>query len=145
MAVWFNIAGPCLAGEHSLIPPEQRVGEALPLTEQGRWFSLVSGRQTGKTTVVQWLCRHLDATGTCLALSVDLETARDKPEVDRAMQIVLRALDQVVAHAEPGILRPGPAAIQAMLEVPERALLQYAGAPVARPRPHRSGDEARRL
>ena len=46
-----------------MIPPERRVGEAMTLIAQGRWFSLVSGRQTGKTTVTQSLAERLTAQG----------------------------------------------------------------------------------
>ena len=49
MARSFNIAGPCFQSEHFMIPVARRAGEIAELLAQGRWFSLVSGRQTGKT------------------------------------------------------------------------------------------------
>ena len=68
MPRWFNIAGPCVAPDHYMIPPARRAVEAAALIEQGRWFSLVSGRQTGKTTVVRHLMRAINAQGTHRAL-----------------------------------------------------------------------------
>ncbi len=46
-----------------MIPAARRATEAATLIGQGRWFSLVSGRQTGKTTVVQHLAATLNAEG----------------------------------------------------------------------------------
>ena len=51
MTRWFNVAGPCVATRHYMIPAARRAVEAEKLIDEGRWFSLVSGRQTGKTTV----------------------------------------------------------------------------------------------
>ncbi len=62
-----------------MIPVARRAVEVVELIEQGRWFSLVSGRQTGKTTVVQSLAAELTARGDRLVLWVDLETARGSP------------------------------------------------------------------
>ncbi len=87
MPRWFNIAGPCFADEHFMIPPERRTGEALELIGQRRWFTLVSGRQTGKTTLVQWLARTLTARSDHLAIWVDLEDARDRPDPAVALRI----------------------------------------------------------
>ena len=68
MTRWFHIAGPCDPREHYMIPPERRLTEARALIEQGRFFSLVAGRQTGKTTSVLWLLDHLNAGGERSAL-----------------------------------------------------------------------------
>ena len=38
MPRWFNIAGPCFADEHYMIPPERRAVEARELIDQGRWL-----------------------------------------------------------------------------------------------------------
>jgi hypothetical protein len=78
----FNIAGPCIPGEHYMLPPERRLGRILELVEDRRIFALHDGRQTGKTTSAMWLADHLDATGRWRAVCVDLETAREKPDTD---------------------------------------------------------------
>lgn len=42
----FNIAGPCIPGEHYMLPPERRLERVLELIEGRRFFTLHAGRQT---------------------------------------------------------------------------------------------------
>jgi hypothetical protein len=65
---WFNIAGPCFLREHYMIPPERRLDDARALVAQGRYFTMVAGRQTGKTTSVRWLRDHYNRAGEVLAV-----------------------------------------------------------------------------
>jgi len=69
----FNTAGPCVPGEHYMLPPERRLGDVLALIEAHRFFTLHAGRQTGKTTSLMWLEDHLDGAGRCRAVWVDLD------------------------------------------------------------------------
>ncbi len=124
MARWFNIAGPCFPEDHYIIPLERRVGEALELLEQGRWFSLVSGRQTGKTTLIQWLAKTLTARGDRLVLWIDLEMARGRPDPAVAMPIVLDILANAVALHAPSCAA-SPADVARWLETPDTALFHY--------------------
>jgi hypothetical protein len=128
MPRWFNIAGPCFAQEHYMIPPARRAGESATLIAQGRWFSLVSGRQTGKTTVVQHLTESLTAQGTHRALWVDLETARGIDDPARAFAAVFAAFDRTLARDAPEFPRPTPDAVALLLKTPEEALLRYVSA-----------------
>ena len=125
MPRWFNIAGPCFAQDHYMIPPARRAVEAAALIEQGRWFSLVSGRQTGKTTVVQHLTEALTAEGKLRAVWVDLETARGIDDPARAFTTVLAALDRTLARDASALPRPSADAVVALLKTPEEALLNY--------------------
>ena len=132
---WFNIAGPCFAAEHYMIPPERRAREAVTLIDQGRWFSLVSGRQTGKTTVVQHLARQLSAPGDRLVLWVDLETARGLEEPAAAFPVILAAFQRTLARDAPELVRP-ETEVSRLLTVPEEALVGYLGGLcAASPRP----------
>ena len=108
-----------------MIPPARRAVEAATLIEQGRWFSLVSGRQTGKTTVVRHLMRAINAQGTRRALWIDLETARGIDDPVRAFTTVLAALDRTLARDASALPRPSPDAVVALLKTPEEALLNY--------------------
>ncbi|MCS6898236.1 MAG: hypothetical protein RMJ98_00670 [Myxococcales bacterium] len=63
MAPHFNTTGPCIPGQHHMIPPGRRLGRVLELIEQNKYFLLRAGRRTGKTTSAQWLVRHLRRTG----------------------------------------------------------------------------------
>ncbi|MCX4241714.1 ATP-binding protein [Paraliomyxa miuraensis] len=121
----FNIAGPCIPGEHYMLPPQRRLGRVLELIERRSYFTLHAGRQTGKTTSAMWLEEYLNATGEVLALWVDLETAREKPDVARAMRAVLASFDRVLALCSPELARPTSDEIEAMLLKPDGALLAY--------------------
>jgi hypothetical protein len=121
----FNTAGPCIPGEHYMLPPERRLGDVLALIEEHRFFTLHAGRQTGKTTSLMWLEDHLNGAGRCRAVWVDLETAREQPDVARAMTAVLDVIDRALARRHPEVPRPEPAEIEAMLARPESALLVY--------------------
>ncbi|WP_437292012.1 hypothetical protein [Sorangium sp. So ce406] len=54
MSLSFNTAGPCIPGEHYMLPPERRLGRVLRLIEDRKYFTLHAGRQTGKTTSARW-------------------------------------------------------------------------------------------
>ncbi len=124
----FNIAGPCFADEHYLIPPERRAAEALALIEQGRWFSLVAGRQTGKTTTLMAIARALSASGRQLVLWIDLQVARELASTAAVMRIVLDALATAVTRAGHRALLPDDTRVVAWLSTPETALEHYVSA-----------------
>lgn len=74
MTRYFNTTGPCVPGEHYMLPPERRLERVRELIDRGRYFSLAAGRQTGKTTCLQWLVNAL------ADYAVDrLERDRSKP------------------------------------------------------------------
>ena len=66
----FNTAGPCFPGEHYMLPPERRLGRVMELVEDGKYFTLHAGRQTGKTTSAQWLVEHYNAEGRFQAVGL---------------------------------------------------------------------------
>jgi hypothetical protein len=41
----FNTAGPCIPGEHCMLPPERRFGRVLELVDEGKYFTVRAGRQ----------------------------------------------------------------------------------------------------
>ncbi len=128
MTRWFNVAGPCFADEHYMIPPERRAAEALALIEQGRWFSLVAGRQTGKTTTLMTLARALSAGGERVVPWVDLQVARDLTSTAAAIPVVLDALATAVARAGHRAILPDDERKAAWLATPETALEHYVSA-----------------
>ncbi|MEM9461304.1 MAG: AAA family ATPase [Myxococcota bacterium] len=124
----FNIAGPCVPEEHYMLPPQRRLDEVLTLIEERRYFTLHAGRQTGKTTSLMWLEKHLNAAGHMRALWVDLQTARELPDVGKAMRAVLLRIDRALTYRHPDVPRPARAEIDAMLANPSDALLDYLNA-----------------
>lgn len=127
MLPFFNTSGPCIPGEHYMLPPQRRLHDVLELIEGRRYFTLRAGRQTGKTTSAMWLETHLEGTGRWRAVWVDLETAREKPDVARAMTAILTIFERTLALHHPDLPRPDAAERDAMLAAPDTALLGYLG------------------
>lgn len=118
----FNIAGPCFADEHYMIPPERRLADVLELIEEHRFFTLTAGRQTGKTTSCFWLEEHLNETGSWRALWVDVQTAREQPDPTKAFRTILGKLDDLCALKHPDVERPD---VEELLRDPGRAISKY--------------------
>nr|MCU0657811.1 ATP-binding protein [Polyangiaceae bacterium] len=99
MQPFFNTAGPCIEGKHHMLPPERRLQQALKLIEQEKYFVLRAGRQTGKTTSARWMVDHLQKTGRYEALWVDLQTARERANLQEAFPLLLDAfVDALSGH-----------------------------------------------
>jgi hypothetical protein len=125
MLPFFNTSGPCIPGEHYMLPPERRLGPVLELIEAHRYFTLHAGRQTGKTTSAMWLEDHLNATGRWRAVWVDLETARETPDVAQAMAAIVKVLERALELRHPDLPRPEAAERADMLAAPQSAILSY--------------------
>ncbi|AKT37750.1 uncharacterized protein CMC5_018920 [Chondromyces crocatus] len=108
-----------------MLPPERRLKRVLRLIEDHKYFTLHAGRQTGKTTSLMWLERHLNETGRFDALWVDIETAREQPDVARAMRTILTNIDRALALRLPELPRPDRASFDELLQDPATALLEY--------------------
>ena len=108
-----------------MLPPERRLRRVQELIEERKFFTLHAGRQTGKTTSLMWLERHLNASGRWRALRVDLETAREQPEPAAALTTVLGSIDDALQLRHGTLARPDAAEIEAALRDPSRALLGY--------------------
>jgi type II secretory pathway predicted ATPase ExeA len=106
----FNTAGPCVPGEHYMLPPERRLGVALELIEEHRFFTLHAGRQTGKTTSARWLVEHLNAAGRFHAMWIDVQIAREQPDPAKSFEALLYCLDTALARDLPELGSPATAA-----------------------------------
>ena len=119
----FNTTGPCIPGEHYMLPPERRLGRVMELIDEGKYFTLQAGRQTGKTTSARWLAAHYNAGDRYRAIWVDIQNAREQPDPAVAFRAVLTDLDLSVARALPDL--DVPASRPRLLEEPESAVLRY--------------------
>ncbi|MEM9453474.1 MAG: ATP-binding protein [Myxococcota bacterium] len=110
MLPFFNTSGPCLPGEHYMLPPGRRLDDVLALIEARRYFTLHAGRQTGKTTSARWLVQHFNAGDRFRAVWVDVQDAREVSDPGQAFSLVLDDLDLAIARDLPGLALPsGPA------------------------------------
>jgi type II secretory pathway predicted ATPase ExeA len=106
-----------------MVPPERRLGPALESIEEGKYFTLTAGRQTGKTTSLRWLVAHYREVGAASAIWVDLQTAREEPDPAAAFDTILRCLDWSVETYLPDVGVPANRA--SFLAAPATALLLY--------------------
>jgi len=108
-----------------MLPPERRLERVQQLIEERKYFTLHAGRQTGKTTSLMWLERHLNDSGRWRAVWVDLETAREQPDPAAALSTVLENIDSALCLEHPELARPDANEIKAALGNPATALLDY--------------------
>src|SRR5512144_88404 len=108
-----------------MLPPERRLGRVLELIEERKYFTLHAGRQTGKTTSLMWLERHLNASGRWRALWVDIETAREQPDPAAALATILKTIDRALRLRHAELVRPDASEIEAALRDPATAVLDY--------------------
>ena len=125
MKPYFNTSGPCVPGDHYMLPPERRLGRVMELIEQGRYFTLHAGRQTGKTTSARWLVKHTNAGADRRAIWVDVQTAREQQDVGAAMRTILIELQYALERDLPEVRRLTPEEPSALLANPHTALLGY--------------------
>jgi hypothetical protein len=134
MRLRFNTTGPCFPDEHYMLPPERRLGRIMELIDDGKYFTVHAGRQTGKTTSAQWLAKHYNAGERYRAVWFDLQIARDEPDPAQAFSAVLDKLDMGVEQMLPDVGVPLGRA--RFLDEPRTAVLRYVRDLAARsPRP----------
>ncbi len=119
----FNTAGSCFPGEHYMLPPERRLGRIMQLIEEHKYFTLQSGRQTGKTTSAQWLIKHYNAGERYRAIWVDIQTAGEDPDPTSAFRTVIEKFDHAVKTTLRDLALPAPPA--GLLDNPRTAVLRY--------------------
>ena len=105
-----------------MVPPERRLGAVLELIDEGKYFTFTAGRQTGKTTSLRWLVKHLNAAGRVDAMWVDLQSAREQPDPEKAMRTVLEKIERAAAFHLPDLARPGAEQISLWLGNPATAV-----------------------
>ena len=91
MEKYFNIAGPCIPGEHYMLPALDRLPEIRRLVARRQYFVIHAPRQTGKTTAIKALVREINAKGEKVALYCTLETLQNAKDPDKA-NIAMRDL-----------------------------------------------------
>jgi hypothetical protein len=90
-----------------MLNPGTRCPRALTLIDDEKFFSLVAAHQSGKTTFLRWVVKRANQGSEYRALWVDLQTARDTPDVDTAMRTILNKFDEALALTLPQVAVPG--------------------------------------
>ncbi len=98
MKRFFNIAGPCIPGEHYLLPTLERRPEIARLLDEKQYFVLHAARQAGKTTLLNALEAEINADGQRAALYCSLESVQGLVEPERGIPAVIRALERSASY-----------------------------------------------
>ena len=99
----FNIAGPCFADRHYMLPPLARLPEARRLVEDEEYFVIHAPRQTGKTTALQALVDEINAAGDSFAIYCSLETMQGATDPARAASAVAALLRSNARNTLPDV------------------------------------------
>lgn len=67
----FNVAGPCIPGDHYMLGAQERCRELMDLIDGKQFFVLHAARQTGKTTLLNNLEQELNAGDRYHAISTN--------------------------------------------------------------------------
>ncbi|MCB9539534.1 MAG: ATP-binding protein [Myxococcales bacterium] len=104
----FNIAGPCQADIHYVLPPLARLPEVRRLIDSRTYFVLHAPRQTGKTTAALQLAAHLTAEGRYTAVMLSVEVGEPFAEPAEAEPAILKAWRRAASWQLPADLQPPP-------------------------------------
>ncbi|MDR1924299.1 MAG: ATP-binding protein, partial [Planctomycetaceae bacterium] len=88
----FNIAGPCLPERHYMLDAISRLGEVLPLVEEGEYFIIHAARQSGKTTFLRAMTKKLNQSGKYYALYCSLENVQGIDDAEKGIPGIIGSL-----------------------------------------------------
>ena len=94
----FNIAGPCIVGEHYLLPALERCPEIARLIEGKQYFVVHAARQSGKTTLLKALAAAINGGSERVALYCSLETVQGLVDPEKGIPAVMRAVDKSISY-----------------------------------------------
>ncbi len=94
----FNVAGPCIPGEHYMLDAQARCHDLMELIDGKQFFVLHAARQTGKTTLLNNLEQELNASGHYHALYCSLESVQPFSEPERGIPAVVEAIRSAFAY-----------------------------------------------
>ncbi|MCP4692813.1 MAG: ATP-binding protein, partial [Desulfobacterales bacterium] len=88
----FNVAGPCVPGEHYMLPARERCQGIPELIDRKQYFVIHAARQSGKTTLLQELAEQIEGERRYHALYCSLETIEEIPEPERGVPAIMASL-----------------------------------------------------
>jgi hypothetical protein len=108
----FNIAGPCIPGEHYLLPTLERRPEIAQLLDDKQYFVIHAARQSGKTTLLNALEAEINAGDERVALYCSLESVQGLTDPREGIPAAIRALQDAI--------RWNPACRELTLSTPDK-------------------------
>lgn len=104
---WFNIAGPCEADIHYMLPPTARLPDLSRLIAQESYFVIHAPRQTGKTTAMLALAQQLTSSGRYTAVVLSAEVGAPFSDDPGAAELaILGAWRDTIADSLPQDQQP---------------------------------------
>jgi hypothetical protein len=88
----FNIAGPCIADRHYLLPSIKRLPSIVENIDKELFFVIHAARQSGKTTLLKHLEKEINDAGKYITLYCSLETVQELKDYKEGMPAILRAI-----------------------------------------------------
>ena len=90
---YFNVAGPCIEGEHYMLDATERLhNELVELISTKQYFVIHAARQTGKTTLLLNLRDKINAEGKYYALYCSLENVQSFPNPEQGIPAIINCL-----------------------------------------------------
>lgn len=120
-----NTEGPVNCADHYCLPPLTRFDliQIVGLIVQRKYFLLHAPRQTGKTTCLLALTKHLSADGDYHAVYANIEAAQAlREDVDRAMATIVTNIAQWASFLS-GIQEAVVLARQVLADTPHASAL----------------------
>jgi len=89
----FNVAGPCVPGDHYMLDPLRGIGgELMDLIDDKQYFVIHAARQSGKTTLLKQLTRDINAVGKYHALYCNVEAAQGWTDPEKGIPVIVEKL-----------------------------------------------------
>ena len=114
MERFFNIAGPCVAAKHYMLPATERLPEVVGLIRRELYFVIHAPRQSGKTTALKQLVRDINGAGERVAMYCSLEALQNVARVETAMPMAEKVYGEIATSALPQELECAPIAADIM-------------------------------
>ncbi len=90
----FNVAGPCVPGDHYMLDPLRGNGdELMDLIRQKHYFVIHAARQSGKTTLLFELVDRINAAGDYHALYCSLEAMQGWTEPEKTIPEIVKKIE----------------------------------------------------
>ena len=89
---YFNVAGPCIVGEHYMLDATERLhSELLELIDTKQYFVIHAARQTGKTTLLINLANKINKESKYYAVYCSLENAYVTPAPEKGIPTIINS------------------------------------------------------